>query len=314
MGKSVCFFARVSDRAVLDRVGFYAQDLAMLKELGYSVTIATSPREIVKADLYFVWWWTYAFLPLLHPKRFGAPVVVTGTFDLWLYNQRPLHQRALLALALRAATMSAFHSKSEYEQVPTRLSVRQSTYTPPAVDTHRYQMQGERERFVFTLASMGGFNAWRKCAKEILDAAALHPTTRFVVAGEWDTEARSLAAQHPNVTVLGVVSETEKIRLMQTCAVYLQPTRYEGFGVAIAEAMSCGAPIVTSEPVRDVAGPWAEYVTTEPLSIAEGIATLLADPCTARLRGQAGRDRIRTRFSAEQHRERWGAALERLSA
>lgn len=31
---------------------------------------------------------------------------------------------------------------------------------------------------------------------------------------------------------------------MQESTIYLQPTLYEGFGFAIAEAMSCGLPVV----------------------------------------------------------------------
>ena len=39
--RTVCFFARVKNRDVLERVEFYAQDIAILKDLGYQVRIAT---------------------------------------------------------------------------------------------------------------------------------------------------------------------------------------------------------------------------------------------------------------------------------
>ena len=44
----------------------------------------------------------------------------------------------------------------------------------------------------------------------------------------------------------GVISRADKIRLMQRCKLYLSPSRYEGFGLAILEAMSCGAPMISS--------------------------------------------------------------------
>ena len=50
---------------MLRRVEFYAQDLRILADLGFDVRIATKLTELRPADLYFVWWWTWAFFPVL---------------------------------------------------------------------------------------------------------------------------------------------------------------------------------------------------------------------------------------------------------
>jgi glycosyltransferase involved in cell wall biosynthesis len=67
---------------------------------------------------------------------------------------------------------------------------------------------------------------------------------------------------------------------MRECTVYLQPTRYEGFGLAILEAMSCGAPVVTSArgAVPEVVGDTAILVDgTSPMAIADGVLQYLGN-------------------------------------
>jgi glycosyltransferase involved in cell wall biosynthesis len=320
----VCFFAKVPSRAVLDRVEFYAQDLAMLDAVGFDVHVATRTSEIRPADLYFAWWWTWAFVPLLHPFRRGAPVVVTGTFDWWNFPTRPVHERALLRYALRAAAANVFHSQRECAAMAREAVVTRPLHIPPAIDTARYRPAGQRDgTTIFTLATMRHWNAQRKSIPELIRAAPLvhaeRPDVRFVIAGDYEPAYPALAAEvgaSDYITFPGILSTEAKIRHMQTCAVYLQPSRFEGFGVAIAEALACGAPVVTSAvgEVPDVVGDAARFVDgTDPSDIARGVLDTLA-AVTDGGTPTAGRARIAARFSVEQHRARWANLLVPLVA
>src|SRR5262249_47312849 len=124
MKPRACFFARVSDAKVLERVEFYAQDLRILRELGFDVHIATSAFELRPADLFFVWWWTWAFLPVAFARTLRRPVVVTGVFDLWNFDERPAWHRRLMRYALRNADYNVFISQLEHRQVPERFRVQ----------------------------------------------------------------------------------------------------------------------------------------------------------------------------------------------
>ena len=137
--------------------------------------------------------------------------------------------------------------------------------------------------------------------------------------GNFADEAAALVQQlgaGDYVDLPGAVSKEEKIRLMRECTVYLQPTRYEGFGLAILEAMSCGAPVVTSPcgAVPEVVGDTALLVDgTSPPSIAEGILQYLEDPSLRETMGRQARQRAVDRFQYAERRDKMIALIDQLA-
>jgi glycosyltransferase involved in cell wall biosynthesis len=64
------------------------------------------------------------------------------------------------------------------------------------------------------------------------------------------------------VHFLGYVSDPELIQLYNTCTLFCYPSVYEGFGLPVIEAMSCGAPVITSRvsSLPEVGGDAALYI------------------------------------------------------
>jgi len=317
---TACFFCRTNDPGILERVDFYAQDLRILKDLGFDVRVATRPSELVPANLYFVWWWTWAFLPIMYARLRRKPVIVTGTFDYWKFAERPAWHRALQRYALRAADANVFVSELERSSVSEALATRNAQYVPHGVDTSIFvppPADAVREPFILTIAGSGmdHQNSTRKCIAEIIRAAPLirrqHPETRFVIVGKKGTDFPMLCELAHDVGAgsyidfPGIIDDSEKLRLLQTCRAYLQPSRYEGFGLSILEAMSCGAPVITTAvgAVPEVGGDAVRYsLDSSPESIAEATSAVLSDLGAQRALARAARQRAVSCFPIERRR------------
>lgn len=329
----ICFFAHVSPRA-LKTVEFYRQDIEILRSLGHEVETATRWGEIPRdADLYYVWWWTWALPVLAIARARRRPSIVTGVLDHPYpipgrgYAARPARERALMNLAMRLADVNVLLSRHEAEGAPGDLPIRNPRFIPLAVDTVAYSpATAPREDFVLSVIWMDDYNVWRKCAVEIVESipAVLerHPEARFVIAGEHKEgfervldAARRLGVER-HVDFPGVISREEKIRLMRTCRIYLQPTRYEGFGAAILEAMSCGAPVITNPAgaVPEVVGDCAVLLPDpQPAAIAKAIGDLWDDEELRSDLAKRGRTRAQDEFSMALRRVRIGRLLEELA-
>jgi glycosyltransferase involved in cell wall biosynthesis len=114
--------------------------------------------------------------------------------------------------------------------------------------------------------------------------------------------ARALGTSS-HVRFVGRVDHAEKVRLLQTCASYLQPSVFEGFGVAAAEAMAAGAPVVACRTgtLPEVLGEHAFFASDRtPHSVAEATERALTDFTPER--AIAASQRITTRYSFEVRR------------
>lgn len=82
------------------------------------------------------------------------------------------------------------------------------------------------------------------------------------------------------VQALGFVPTEDLIALYNLATVFVMPSLYEGFGLPILEAMSCGCPVVTTKEgsLAEVAGDAAMYVDAySEEAIAEGIKKVWDD-------------------------------------
>lgn len=89
------------------------------------------------------------------------------------------------------------------------------------------------------------------------------------------TRVQDLAEKNKNVFRLGFVPSEDLVALYNAATLFIMPSIYEGFGLPILEAMSCGCPVVTSKEgsISEIVGKACRYV--DPYSIvyiAEGIS------------------------------------------
>jgi glycosyltransferase involved in cell wall biosynthesis len=105
-----------------------------------------------------------------------------------------------------------------------------------------------------------------------------------------DLIAKAAAAGDPGALILtGPVSEDVLVNLYRGASMLLYPSRYEGFGLPVLEAMSCGVPVIAAKcaSVPEIVGD-AGILIDDPLDVPAwtgAIGRLHADrPMAARLR------------------------------
>jgi phosphatidylinositol alpha-mannosyltransferase len=161
-----------------------------------------------------------------------------------------------------------------------------------------------------TVVFIGRLDEPRKGLPTLLAAmapvVARRPGVRLLVAGSGDSkevlEDVSPAIREA-VTFLGVVSETDKARLLRSADVYVAPNLGgESFGIVLVEAMAAGAPVLASDldafrEVLDDGRVGAFFPTGDVARLGDALCALLDDP--------ARREALRTAASSWVRRFDW---------
>jgi phosphatidylinositol alpha-1,6-mannosyltransferase len=150
----------------------------------------------------------------------------------------------------------------------------------------------------------------------------LCPNARLVVAGDGDDRRRleekaAYLGVGSAVVFAGFTSEATLAELYRRCAVFVMPSRGEGFGLVYLEAMRAARPVLAAQRtaaeeivVHGQTGLLVDPDDRETLSKA--LARLLRDVGAARRMGWAGRERWEQEFGLDRFRDRLEPLLTRL--
>ena len=255
------FYCRLSDRTLLDTIEFYAEDLRLLRTFAKRVTVCTSLAELRRAEpgLLWAWWHASAFPAVVVWRSRNMPMIVTGAVDL----SNPLEPRLRHSVKRRITAFTGNRASlnvaiSDYEAADLRSLVPEAKVVTlhPGVDCDYYNLGVVADTpLLVTVGQVNPKSIYRKgidrCAAVLVAIQRTFPDASLKVIGPVTAEGDALLRERglyeiDGLEFCGKLTRDDKRRLLQHAWVYLQLSRYEGFGLAVGEAMACGAvPLVT---------------------------------------------------------------------
>jgi glycosyltransferase involved in cell wall biosynthesis len=252
--------------------------------------------------------------------RSRVPVCLTYHCDLYLATPlgrlaTELFNRIFLPSILRRTDRIIVHTES-YAMTSRGLGGRAFEVIPSSVDLLRFRPEvdgGEIRRRLELgdgpVLAFAGRLVPHKGVEQLLRALSRLPSeVRLIVVGRGpDLPAlRALADRlriGDRVRFCPEVSDAELPAYLRAADLFVFPSmnRLEGFGLAVAEAMAAGLPVIVADMpgVREVIQPGREGLLTEPLlegDLVDRIRELVSDPVRRVKMGAAGRLRAEELF------------------
>lgn len=151
----------------------------------------------------------------------------------------------------------------------------------------------------------------RKNVQVVLDCLSRNPKlaeeAQFVFVGRWgwgdnaraliETHGLSDMVQSGRILFTGFVSDEARDALLANARFVVYPSKYEGFGLPVIEALHFGTPVLTSSlsSLPEVGGREADYCDfDDPAAVLDAFATMLARDPTA---GKRKRKQAAARFT-----------------
>jgi glycosyltransferase involved in cell wall biosynthesis len=265
------------------------------------------------------------------PRRRAKPCVVT-IHDLTFFTNPEWHERSKVAFFRRAITystqharvlicVSAFSARLLEEVCPAHapivvapLGVELETFQPDtSCDTALFERYAlPRVPYIFFVGTVEPRKGLDVLLGAFGEVAEEDPDVQLWLAGQagWGTgPIETLITNHPfapRIRRLGFVDDALLPALYRQARAVAYPSRGEGFGLPVLEAMACGATVVTTAEtvMAEVAGGAAELA---PVGDAVALAERLADALGASDHERSARAR-RARDRAELFT--WGACLD----
>lgn len=324
----IVFFARVKDLDLLYLLEFYREDIEILRELGHDVFVHNSVRQamLARGDVLFAWWWATALPVLLVWRLRRKPAICTGATDFdnpLLPRWKRRIKQVLARLAGRMAQANLSISDFELKSL-ARIGAISPQTVHLSIDTDFYRPgMLSKDPSAVIVAQLNLLSIRRKGVDVAVAAAqcvaAKIPGFVLTVIGPADEAGQgwmnATVGDHHCVRFLGRLSRSDKAAVLASSWLYVQPSVYEGFGLAVVEAMASGCRPVVSRlgSLPEVVGQAGSFVESGDVeAVAREIIRLVTATDTEQRRTEAREQALQ--FSREHRVMALREVLDRVSA
>ena len=264
-------------------------------------------KGILWADVVYSWWATLGslFIVLFGVLLRKKSIVVVGGYEVAYIPAinygallSPIGRLAVKFIMAHASKTLAV-SKSSEKEILHFAKPKALKLVYNGVDTERFKPSGNKENLVITVGGVSHGTINKKRFDVFVAASEYLTDVQFVMIGKiLDDSIKKLRSKASrNVKFTGYVSDESLLRYYQKAKVYCQLSTQESFGVALAEAMSCGCvPVVTRKySLPEIVGDTGFYA---PYNDAEATADAIREALTSE-KGLKARARIEKHFSSK---------------
>ena len=247
-------------------------------------------RGVLRADVVVGWfasWHTFFPITLAWLTRTPS-VMIIGGFDTanmpdigYGHQQGGLRRHAALWIMRRAKRLVT-NSNYSLEEIGrnTPLDTSRITVIQHGVPDPFGEASTEGERVALNVGAVDEDTLIQKGQIPFVEAAAHLPDVHFALVGKWldDSVEQLRERAGDNVELTGWASDEELLDWYRRASVYVQASRHEGFGLAVAEGMLAGCVPVVLEvtAMPEVVGDAGVYVSSQdPAEVADGVRRAL---------------------------------------
>ena len=308
-------------------IGIYTQNLikalGLLKESDLDLKLIEEKKDLLKVDLIHYPYFDLFFgtLPLIKKKKTVVtihdviPLVFPDNFPKGIRGSLKLVRQKLALRNVSAVITDSYSSKKDinkYLDYPSKnihivylacssefKQIKQDSLLKKIKDQYKLP-----ERFILYVGDinynknvLGLIKAFGK-----LKTKKQNKDLKLVLVGKAFKQKRlkelkeiknlieSLSLEK-YVKILGWLDNKDLVGIYNLATVYCQPSFYEGFGLPVLEAMSCGTPVVAANTssLPEISSEAAIMVDPYNVnSIAEGLSSVLDNPLTAKMLSKRG--------------------------
>ncbi len=283
-------------------------------------------RGVCWCDLTFSWFGSvHSFFPVLYSMLLGKksmvvaggydvaclPQIGYGLFSFWWKKWLPRFIFRFADRILAVSKSTELDALRNAKVDPVKLSLVYLGFDPDVCGNHLHQ---SKEKKVLCVGTVSNVNLLVKDLDLFVKASTLLPEVQFILAGKWMNGSirylKNIAS--PNMKFLGEVKQETLFSLMSESKIYVQVSRQESFGCALAEAMLCECiPVVTRvAALPEVVGNCGIFLTERS---PEKLAVLIKRGLESEPElGKRARQRIKSQFPLKRREESLLQAVEQL--